>query len=294
MILRIALAVLLAAAPCWPQETQGQTAASSQSQDSQSPPPASQVATIPAGARIPLTLTNQITTKSRRGDAIRAMTAFPVTVDTQVAIPVGTYVEGVIDSVNRRTPSVEIHFTRLVFSSGYTVSLQAESVQANMIRHDEASPTTAAASASTDVGPAHEANSTFHNDYWPAANSALASPGHGPYIEEAAFGSEPQPASLAFPAATPAAFPAPLPQQQPPQLQPPPPLHSHIGLAIGIGVATTAGFILALVLAGHRRGAINGVVFDDGWQFQMVLQNPLTLDLSRISATSPEPSTAVN
>ena len=77
-----------------------------------------QTITIPVGTRIPLALASPITSKARPGDAVRAVTGFPVTVGTQLAIPVGTYVEGVIDKVTkggRSGPSLQMHFTRILF-----------------------------------------------------------------------------------------------------------------------------------------------------------------------------------
>lgn len=283
MILRMVLSVLLVATPCWPQEISQSSSQTvpPQSQDSQSistqaaqsptpqsPAPASQTVTIPVGITIPLTLTNQITTKSRRGDPIRAVVAFPVTVDTQVAIPVGTYVEGVLDGLDKRSPSVEIHFTRIVFANGYTISLAAESVnaasvQAKLKPHGGPSP--------SDALPA------------PDTTSALAPAGHHPFVDDAFADASPAPLSVA---------PEPQQQSQPPTL-PPLPNKSHAGLVAGVAAAFVATFVVLLVLVGRHRGAINGVVFDNGWQFQMVLKDPLAVDLSKIAA-SPEPAPAVN
>lgn len=94
-----------------------------------------QAITIPAGTRVPLTLTNPIHSKSsRRGDSVRAVTAFPVAVGTQVAIPAGTYVEGVLDKVIKRGPSghagLQMHFTRILFASGYNVPLDGATAEA--------------------------------------------------------------------------------------------------------------------------------------------------------------------
>src|SRR5208337_2255837 len=69
------------------------------------------------------------------GDAVHAVTAFPVTVGTTVAIPAGTYVEGVVDKVWRRAsanhPALQIHFTRMLFANGYTVSLESATTEAS-------------------------------------------------------------------------------------------------------------------------------------------------------------------
>jgi len=103
---------------------------------------------VPAGTQIAMTLASAITTKtSKPSDPVRAVTAFPVTVGTQLAIPVGTYAEGAIDKVNRRGrngPSVEMHFTRLLFADGYTVDITAKNMVARMLPAG-GSPTEAAA-----------------------------------------------------------------------------------------------------------------------------------------------------
>ena len=95
--------------------------------------------TVPAGTAIPLTLINPIKKKSTNpGDAVRATVAFPIMAGMQVAIPAGSYVEGVVKTVTARAsdtqqPQVSIHFTRLVFANGYSVNLDANSAQAEAV-----------------------------------------------------------------------------------------------------------------------------------------------------------------
>ena len=89
-----------------------------------------QMITVPQGTKIPLRLTTPLnSTASRVGDRVRAETAFPVAVDTKVAIPAGAYVEGVIDKVTKRGAHAgfDFRFTRLIFSNGYTVPLSGSS-----------------------------------------------------------------------------------------------------------------------------------------------------------------------
>src|SRR3974390_823221 len=51
---------------------------------------------VPSGTKIPLTLTQGITTKTaKEGDPVYAQTAFPVTQNNRIVIPAGTYVQGV-------------------------------------------------------------------------------------------------------------------------------------------------------------------------------------------------------
>jgi len=97
-------------------------------------PPAAPAGTIvvPQGTEIYLTLVSTIRSKSTRaGDDVRAQVAFPVTVGTNVAIPAGTYVQGTVIAVDAKSArggssGVQIHFTTLLFSNGYTVALDAE------------------------------------------------------------------------------------------------------------------------------------------------------------------------
>jgi hypothetical protein len=193
---------------------------------------------IPAGTRIPMTLTNPITTKSHRGDAVRAVTAFPVSIDNQLAIPVGTYVEGVIDKVNARVPSVQMHFTRMFFSNGYNVNLDANnSVTQRLMPHD----------GIPDF-------SAFDDEYAPKYELAAQ-------------------------------------QQMPPTL---PPLHNpgpSVGLVTGLTVGVAAAVTVALILLNRHAGAAQtDIIFDTGWQFEMVLQNALSLDSASVAVAAATPS----
>jgi hypothetical protein len=94
-----------------------------------------QLITVPTGTKVVLSLANPIKPKAaRRGDSVRAVTAFPVTVNEQVAIPEGVLVEGVVDKLVKKDrwghPWVEVHFTRMVFPNGYVLPLEAESTEA--------------------------------------------------------------------------------------------------------------------------------------------------------------------
>ncbi|MGH9761152.1 MAG: hypothetical protein ACREAC_09940, partial [Blastocatellia bacterium] len=137
----LAMVGLLIGAACWAQEpTPNPPQPLPQVQALGSTATAKGTITLPAGTRIPATLASQITTKSRPGDAVRAVTSFPVTVNTQVAIPAGAYLEGVIDKVNKRGPSVEMHFTRILYANGYTVTVDANNMVAKEIDPDEGFP----------------------------------------------------------------------------------------------------------------------------------------------------------
>jgi len=92
------------------------------------PPPAAQL-TIPAGTKVPLALKQALSTKNaREGDSVYAETTFPVVFNDRVVIPAGTYVQGKISHVQRAgrikgRAEVLMHFTTLIYPSGYTVVL---------------------------------------------------------------------------------------------------------------------------------------------------------------------------
>lgn len=92
---------------------------------------------VPSGTKIPMQLRNLISTKTARaGDAVYAQTTFPVSIDDQMLIPPGTYVQGRISSVKRAgrvkgRAEVLFHFTTMVFPNGYTVSLPGAVDQAD-------------------------------------------------------------------------------------------------------------------------------------------------------------------
>ena len=84
---------------------------------------------IPAGTKIPIALKNTISTKSsREGDPIYAQSTFPVAINDKIVVPAGTYVQGKISSIKpagrlKGRAQVLIHFTSLIYPSGYTVLL---------------------------------------------------------------------------------------------------------------------------------------------------------------------------
>ena len=84
---------------------------------------------IPAGTKIPVRLQHALSTKnSRAGDGVYARTTFPFAMNDRIVVPAGTYVQGTITHIQRAghvkgRAEVLIHFTTLVFPSGYTVML---------------------------------------------------------------------------------------------------------------------------------------------------------------------------
>ncbi len=95
----------------------------------QSSPPQTPALLLPAGSKIELVVTRPVWAKTARpGDPIYTQTDFPVTAGTQLAIPAGTWVEGILESVTppkRRSShaEMEVLFTQIIFADGYAVSL---------------------------------------------------------------------------------------------------------------------------------------------------------------------------
>jgi hypothetical protein len=203
---------------------------------------------VPQGTSVPLTLVSPIKSKSTRvGDTVRAVVAFPVTVGTQLAIPAGTYVEGMVTAVTARAPhthlpSVQIHFTRLLFANGYSVPLDAANTDARMTL------------PITD----------------PRATYELAFAGDGaPFLGEGVGA-----AGQTLPPLPPLPRPGPNP--------------AVVGGAIGGGFV--AILVALLVTSRHHVKNTDFLLFDNGWQFQMVLNSPLTLDAGKVSAAAAMPA----
>jgi hypothetical protein len=130
------LAVVLVSGIAFCQEPSSQPAPESRDHASVAPattPPAeaSNTASIPAGSKIPLSLKQAISTKNaREGDAVYAETVFPFVLNEHVLVPSGTYVQGKIAHVERAghgkgRAEILMHFTTLIYPSGYTVMLPA-------------------------------------------------------------------------------------------------------------------------------------------------------------------------
>src|SRR5512140_35192 len=85
--------------------------------------------TIPSGTKVPLALKQAVSTKNaREGDAVYAVTTFPVVFNDRIVIPAGTYVQSRISNVKRGgrikgRAEVLMHFSTLIYPSGYTVVL---------------------------------------------------------------------------------------------------------------------------------------------------------------------------
>lgn len=86
---------------------------------------------VPQGTRLPLILHNAITTRNAKpGDAIYLETTFPITQNSRILIPAGSYVQGEVLEAKRPGKikgrgEVRIRMTTLIFPNGYTVKLNA-------------------------------------------------------------------------------------------------------------------------------------------------------------------------
>jgi len=97
--------------------------------DSKSSTPTAAPLNIPSGTRVPVVLKHAISTKAtREGDPVYAETTFPVVLNGRVVLPAGTYVQGRISKIQRAghikgRAEVLMHFTTLIYPTGYTVML---------------------------------------------------------------------------------------------------------------------------------------------------------------------------
>lgn len=95
------------------------------------PAPSGEQIIVPQGTRLPLVLHNAITTRNAKpGDAIYLETTFPITHNSRIVIPAGSYVQGEILEAKRPGKvkgrgEVRIRMTTLIFPNGYTVNLNA-------------------------------------------------------------------------------------------------------------------------------------------------------------------------
>jgi type IV secretion system protein VirB10 len=85
--------------------------------------------TVPAGTKVLLQLRSSVNTKSAKpGDGVYLASIFPVTVGNRVMIPVGVYVQGVVDRVARAghvkgRAQLDMHFTSIIFPNGTVVEI---------------------------------------------------------------------------------------------------------------------------------------------------------------------------
>ena len=89
----------------------------------------SQTFTVPAGTKVLLSLKSGIDTKTaQQGDGVYLVSSFPVVGSSRVMIPVGVYVQGVVDHVVRPgrvkgRAQINLHFTTMIFPNGSVVEV---------------------------------------------------------------------------------------------------------------------------------------------------------------------------
>jgi type IV secretion system protein VirB10 len=132
---RVATIALLAVISVAPGKAQTATnpaaAASTQIAATASPAaaPAPQTFTVPAGTKVLLSLKSAINTKTaQQGDGVYLVSSFPVVGNSRIMIPVGVYVQGVVDRVVRPgrvkgRAQLDLHFTTMIFPNGQVVDV---------------------------------------------------------------------------------------------------------------------------------------------------------------------------
>ena len=89
----------------------------------------SQTFTVPTGTKVLLSLKSGINTKTaQQGDGVYMVSSFPVVGGSRVMIPVGVYVQGVVDHVVRPgrvkgRAQINLHFTTMIFPNGSVVEV---------------------------------------------------------------------------------------------------------------------------------------------------------------------------
>lgn len=95
------------------------------------PRPVGRKLTVPSGTRLAVVLENGISTRSAKaGDSLYFHTAFPVTLNNQIVIPVGSYLRGSLLEAKRPgrikgRGEFRLRLESLIFPNGYTVDLLA-------------------------------------------------------------------------------------------------------------------------------------------------------------------------
>src|ERR1700760_1325254 len=90
---------------------------------------APQTFTVPAGTKVLLSLKSAVNTKTaQQGDGVYLISSFPVVGNARVMIPVGVYVQGVVDRVVRPgrvkgRAQLDLHFTTMIFPNGQVVDV---------------------------------------------------------------------------------------------------------------------------------------------------------------------------
>jgi len=123
---------------------------------------------IPKGTRIPIQLQSKLTTKTlKEGDGVYGMTVFPITVNNEILIPVGSWIQGKITQVQRPgkvkgKAGLALSFQTLILPSGSNIPLyaslagtsEAETTAEGKLKGDSSIGEDAATIAKTTAVPA--------------------------------------------------------------------------------------------------------------------------------------------
>jgi len=133
-------------------EIQAARAQSTQAQEVTTDGPGTLV--LPVSTKVELAVTAPLWTKTAKtGDALYAQTSFPVTAGSSIAIPAGTYVQGIVKAVTGPTrkanrADIQVLFTTIIFANGYTIVLPDGSAAGTAA----AAPAATAAKLTVQVG----------------------------------------------------------------------------------------------------------------------------------------------
>jgi hypothetical protein len=215
--------------------------------------------TLPTGTRVQLFLTNPLHSRTAHvGDVVHAEVAFPVVIANQLVIPRGAYAQGRVTRVVHpgfaHRARIEMEFTTIIFENGYQLSLTGATAEASN-------------QSFTDATREIIANAFDRSDLQASATSAL--PSAGPSASQSITSTVAPFAMLEM-----LAFQFPV-NPPPPSLPPQKPLPGQssaeaIGIAAGVAIAAIA----IISLAHHGRD----IYLYPGWQLEMTLQSPITLD----------------
>ncbi len=189
---------------------------------------------IPAGTKVPVALKHAVSSKgTREGDGVYAETTFPVVANGRVLIPAGTFVQGRVSHIQRGghikgRAEVLMHFTTLIYPSGYTVLLPGAV---------ENAPGADKATVKDDEGTIQSDSQTGQK-----IGTAAGTAGTGAVVGGLSNGGK--------------------------------------GALIGAGVGGAVGTAIALLTRG------NDVKLDAGTTLEIVIQRDVSLDGSRVPATT--------
>jgi len=130
-ILAAAVAALLLAAFSCLAQNQSSTDEQRAPQSGRTQAPDNTTVTIPAGTRFALVLTQPVQTRYlRRGDDIYAQVNSPVTSGNRVVIPLGTFVQGKMDKLERKEGRGELRLQSMLitFPDGYVAPISGPAV----------------------------------------------------------------------------------------------------------------------------------------------------------------------